>query len=479
MKKIIIFVLLLAVGFTSCEDITFHNEDPKSPSEVPAEYLFSYGLENLARQMADASYNQNVDRFWSNYLTQTTYIQESNYDPVDRDVAGNMFDNIYTEVLLELKNCKELVEAEEVAASLTSIKINKLAQLAILEAYSYQYLVDNFGNVPFSEALDIDNITPAYDDAATIYNSISSDLKSALSSIDTGSEGFPTGSDMLYSGDMSAWKKFGASILLKMGMRLSDYDSSTASALVNDATGYGVFSANDDNASFGFLGSDPYKSPVYDYFITQGRASDFVATTFFIGMLNDYNDPRLAMYFDDNLGEDIYLGGVYGAAGNTYTDLTHVSTTISDDPTYPSILMDYSAVLFYLAEAVERGFVSGDAEIYYNDAIKSSFDFWGLGTDDYDTYIVNADVAYDSGNYVELIGTQKYIASYNQGHEAWTEAKRLDVPELQIAENTNRPNPNRMLYPNDEDLINGESYHAASQAIGGDELSTKLFWDVN
>lgn len=477
MKNILIlFVIVVSLIFASCSnDIADLNIDPKAATAVEPEVLFSYATENLARQMNEIEYNYNLDRFWANYLTQTTYINECTYDPKNRDIGGSLFDNIYTEVLMELKSARELIEAVEVSDALLPVKNNKLAMITILEAYSYQYLVDNFGDVPFTEALDISNITPAYDDAATIYSTISSNLSAALDNMDVTEDGFETSADLLYDGDVAGWYAFGNSLLLKIGMRLADVNSTAASQLVSNAITNGVFTSNADNAAFSYLASDPYTNPCYNYIITDGRATDFIASDFFIDLLNTYNDPRIVYYFDDNVTP--YIGGPYGGIGNTYENFSHVSPTILAAD-YPGILMDYSAVAFYLAEAVERGFISGDAETYYIDGITASFEFWGLTAGDLSSYLAEPNVVYNPANYKESIGIQKYIASYNQGHEGWTEARRLDYPVLVAAASNGEANPRRLLYPNSEVLINKANYDAASAAIGGDVLETQLFWDI-
>ena len=112
MKNILIlFVIVVPLLFaSSCsDDIADLNVDPKAATAVEPEVLFSYAIENLARQMNEAEYNYNLDRFWANYLTQTTYINECSYDPKNRDIGGSLFDNICTEVLIELKDAKEKI----------------------------------------------------------------------------------------------------------------------------------------------------------------------------------------------------------------------------------------------------------------------------------------------------------------------------------------------------------------------------------
>ncbi len=485
MKRIYIYFSLLAfLVITSCNDITDYNEDTKKAESVDPIYLFSYATENLARQWGDLDYNVNVDKLWSNTLTQTTYTDECQYDPTQRDVAGYIWDNIYTEVLAELYEAKSLLEEEDVASSLQSQKINQLAIVNILQVFSYQYLVDNFGDIPYSEAMDVDNTTPAYDDAATIYSAIADTLISALSSIDVTADGFDSSGDLIFAGDVSAWKKFGASLLLKIGMRLSDENSTLASTLVNDAVTYGVFESNDDNAIFEFISAtSPYYSPWYDFcYGSSTRYSDFIAPDVFMDILQDNNDPRISSYFDTVDGE--YKSAVYGATGNSYSSYSHISSNIiSSDgvDTYEGVLMDYASVSFFLAEAVERGFISTGttAETYYINGITASFDYWGRTTDELNAYLTGSNVVYSSADYKMKIGLQKYIAAaFIMGHEGWTEAKRLDYPELAVAAGNNVANPKRMIYPADESLINGTNYDAASSAIGGDELSTALFWDV-
>lgn len=481
MKRILIAILTITAGvFASCEDrLADLNIDPKNPSVVEAEVLFTYGQYNIVKQMTNIDYNHNVDRFWANYLTQTTYIQESSYDAANRDVGGSIWDNIYTESLSELKAAKELIAAEEVSDAVLPIKNNKLALIKILEVYAYQYLVDNFGSIPYDEALDISNVTPAYNDGAYVYGAILDSLNSAINAIDVSAEAFPATADILYGSDMDAWMMFANSIKLKMGMRMADSNPSEAATIVSEAVASGVFTSNADGAIYQFSTSQPYTNPIYDYFEVDSRDSDFVVTQYFIDMLEGLTDPRIDMYLDDNIATG-YVGGAYGAAGNAFAELTHIDPTLVAAD-FPGTILDYSFVSFLLAEAVERGFITGSAETHYNNAISASFEAWGLTAADAATYLANPDVAYATaaGDYKQKIGMQKYIALFNQGHEAWTEARRLGYPQLLTAASNGVANPKRMIYPTAEPLINGTNYTAASSALGGDNTTTAIFWDMD
>jgi hypothetical protein len=84
-----------------------------------------------------------------------------------------------------------------------------------------------------------------------------------------------------------------------------------------------------------------------------------------------------------------------------------------------------------------------------------------------------------AGNWKQKIGTQKWIALYNRSYETWTELRRLDFPVITAPVNAKSGFPNRLTYPNTEQTLNGTSYTAAASAIGGDVVTTKLFWDKN
>jgi hypothetical protein len=479
MKKIFIFLGAAFIAISCDDNLSDLNVDPKKPSVVTPEVLFTYGQFNIVKQMVNPDYNDNLDRFWSNYFTQTTYIQEASYDAANRDVGGSLWDNIYTESLYELNDAKRILRATPTIPADEPIRDNKIAMIKVMEVYAYQYLVDSFGPVPFTEAFDPSNVTPKYDEDAFIYGAITDSLRNAIAMFDPSAPGFSASGDILYEGDIEAWLKFANSLLLKIGIRLADVDPATAEDLVNEAVAGGVFESNADNAVYAFSTDQPYINPIYDYFVVDKRASDFVVTQFFIDMLANVSDPRASVYFDENITAG-YKGGVYGGIGNAYKNLTHIDPAIVT-PDYPGTILDYSFVAFSLAEAVERGFIAGDAAAYYEEGIRASFEAWGLSDVEATLYLAQPSVAYATagGDFRQKIGVQKYIALFNQGHEAWTEARRLDYPVLLAAASNNTPNPKRLIYPVTEDLINATSNAEAVAKLGGDDTDSPIFWDVD
>jgi hypothetical protein len=155
------------------------------------------------------------------------------------------------------------------------------------------------------------------------------------------------------------------------------------------------------------------------------------------------------------------------------------------EPDFPAILIDYVEVEFLLAEAAARGYSvgSGSAVSHYNEAVTQSILAWGGTNTEANTYLAQAEIGYSTGStagdFRKKIGLQKWIALYNRGLEGWAEWRRFDTPIFNIARNKTIDDiPMRMPYPYNEDNLNLANYTAASAAIGGDLVSTKLFWDI-
>ena len=164
-----------------------------------------------------------------------------------------------------------------------------------METFVYSFLVDIFGDVPFSEAL-AGVTTPVYDDAATIYNSIIANLDGAIANLGTQSN---MGADIVYGGDSDAWKMFANSLKLKLAIRLADTDSGKAKSMAEAAVAGGVFGASADDFKLDYYGSTPNTNPLWEQLIESGR-SDFVAANTFADILNPLNDPRIPFFFNNN-----------------------------------------------------------------------------------------------------------------------------------------------------------------------------------
>jgi len=478
MKKIILTALSI-IAFTSCQTTDSYenlNRDPKNPTQVNSEFLFNSASKSLVDQMTSTNVNTNIFRMLSQHWTETTYTDEANYDFNTRNITNAHWSEMYTNVLFDLSVAKSTVDAN---LRLTDAsKASRNAQIEILSVYAWANLVETFGDIPYTQALSpAEYFNPAYDDAATIYGDLLTRLSAAIPNLTN--EGFGA-ADSFYGGDVTAWKKLGNSLKLRMGIRIADAPgmSTIAAAAITSAINGGVFTSNADNTSLPYTSTTPNTNPVWVDLVLSGR-SDFVIANTLVDFMNNVNDPRRPFYFDENLGAGVYKGGIYGA-NNTFSSFTQVSDRMLD-PTNPACLMDFSEVSFYLADAAERG-ISGtpsDAEAFYNAGITASFDYWGAP--DIDTYLSNPDVAYTTapGTWKVRIGNQLWLAMYNRGYEAWTAWRTYDIPDFNLPAISQRPVPTRYTYPISEQNLNVTNYNAASTAIGGDAQTTKLFWDVN
>lgn len=475
MKKSIILLSVFVLLISCTADITGLNENTKEPTKVPSAYLFSNAQKAMVDQMVSTSVNLNVFRLFVQHWTETTYTDESNYDVATRTIPDNHFRVFYRDVLKDLIESKTVLQTEPAAGvEELTIKANKEAIIDILIAYNYSILVDTFGDVPYTEALDIVAYpTPSYDNGETIYRDLISRLTSASTDLDItyGSYG---DADLIYGGDVASWKKFANSLRLKLAINMDDVDHTYATQQALAAVADGVFTSSNDNASLQYLSTQPNTNPLYVDIVASGR-NDFVPADTFVNKMNDLNDPRRASYF--TLKGSSYIGGVYGS-NNTFANFSHIADGLLQ-PTFEGLIMDYTEIEFLLAEAVERNIaVGGTAESHYNSAINSSFAYWNAP--DVATYLLQPTVAYATAgtNWKEKIGNQAWIALYNRGFEAWTTYRRLDYPAL-VAPSQADVNevPKRYTYPANEETLNASSVTAASAAIGGDLLTTKLFWD--
>ncbi|WP_242929501.1 SusD/RagB family nutrient-binding outer membrane lipoprotein [Pontibacter vulgaris] len=485
MKKLIsVFILVLSVAACT-DDFEEMNTDPKNASEnVPAATLFSNGQKALADVVSSSNVNLNVFRLLSQYWTETTYTDESRYDLSTRNIPQNFWNVIYRDVLRDLREARTITAADTELDEVT--KANQIAQIEITEVYAWSILVNVYGDIPYNEALDIENVNPVYDDDAAIYNDLLTRLDNALTSMDATAEGFGS-ADLIYGGDITQWIKFGNSLKLRLGMTIADVDPGKARTAV-EAAAPNVFGSNDDNATFQYLATPPNTNPIWVDLVQSGRR-DYVAANTLVDVMEALQDPRRDPYFtmvavvpdDPNTPADEtvmgFRGGLYGRS-NSYSRFSKPDETITA-PTFRGVLMDYAEVQFYLAEAAVRGFVVPNTAVqYYNNAIQASMEDWGVG-DAAAAYLLRPDVQFTTGNAFERIGTQKWIALYNRGIEGWTEWRRLDYPKLLPPPNAVLPAiPVRFPYPVQEQNLNTASYNAAAGAIGGDVTTTKVFWDV-
>jgi len=473
--KYLPILLLIA----SCQkNMTDLNINPKAVTNVKGEMLFSNAERNLADVLTTPNVNTGIFELIAQYWAETTYPQESQYDLGNRNIPLNWWNVLYRDVIQDFNQSILLMRQQQQDPTLLpedkAAFTNKIAIAKIMRAYAYSVLVNTFGDIPYAEALQGGaNTTPVYDNQKTVYYDLLDSINTAIGEFDMSASSFDE-ADILYNGDMTEWSKFANSIKLKLGMILADVDPQRAKAEV-EAAAPNVFASNDDNALFRYLVTPPNVNPIWTNLVQSGR-NDFVAANTIIDTMNAHEDPRRPFYFSDVDGE--YIGGIYGA-GNSFSNYSHPSDKV-EAPDFPAIIMDYSEVEFLLSEGAARGMnVGGTAEEHYNNGVTASIEFWGGTPADATEYLSLPINKFDAVNWKRSIGVQAWINYYTRGFDAWIEQRRLDYPQLVAPPSAKTPFPVRYTYPTTEENLNNANYTAAATAIGGDAVTTKLFWDVH
>ncbi len=481
MKKILIILLAFLAVSCSKQKIADLNKDVKHPTDIPGKTLFSNAEKNLSDQIASINVNHNDFKLWAQYFTEVTYEDESNYNIFNRNVPDNAWSTYYRGVLKNLKRADSLISMNKpVLLSDVAAQKNQLIIIDILAVYTWDRMETMWGNIPYTKALSINNILPAYDDALTIHKDLLTRISNDIKNLDVSNGSFGS-ADIVYNGDVASWKAFANGLKVKLAIQIADVAST--SALVKTAiteAAPGTFASASENAIFKYLSGTPNTNPLYVDLTLSGRL-DFIGANTFIDKLLSLKDPRLPFYFDQNLGAGVFKGGKYGYT-SSYSSYSHINKSISEDPTFGFPLMTYSEIQFYLAEAAARGITSDDAVTHYDNAVTASFEYWGCTAAEAADYLAKPAVAYDQASWKEKIGTQAWISFYLRGYLAWTEWRRLDFPKMNVPSAPQTEDggfPYRFTYPINEQSLNKANYTKAASAIGGDKLITKLYWDLH
>jgi len=481
MRKILI-ILLFCISVTSCEKMVSLNANLKDFTVVPGEAVYNGATRALLNQLFTFNVNNNNTLLFVQHFAETTYPDESRYDMVTRPVPANHMNALYRTVLMQYKDAARALTESPLAGIDQKQRDNQLAIIEVMSVYTWSNLVETFGDMPYTEALDYTKPNPKYDDGLTIYKDLISRLNAAIAKLDGGFAGLGAGYDNVFGGTAAGtvkWIKFANSLKLRMGLMISDITAEAALAKTTIEAAAPKAFVSGDRFAMTYLAGAPNQNPVYTEVVVSGRF-DFVSTSTIVDAANTLNDPRRAGFLWTQIGT-AYVGGAQGMP-NSYDAFTHL-TNASLLPTREVVLMDYAEVEFLLAEAVERGFtVGGTAETHYNNAITASILYWGGTAANAAAYLAQPTVAYTTatGTWRQKIGTQAWLGYYFNGFTAWTSWRRLDYPHL-VASPKHVADvvgiPVRYTYAVSEQTLNNTNYTAAAAAIGGDKANTRLFWD--
>ncbi len=388
---------------------------------------------------------------------------------------------------------RDLIDIQERTIGNDQLKnINGISK--ILKVMVFQRLTDSYGDVPFSEAglgFYQGIYLPKYDNQKEIYDEFFVLLDDAFNQLDESPSGDKITGDNFYNGDISKWKKLANSLRLRCAMRISEVDETKAKTEIQTALNNGVFESNadncythHDNTAFNILGAEKNGNGLSQALKGAGSVLDHPTELL---LRNLENDPRKDIWFSPGNG-----GNIEGIASNNYrwdhpggsANLGIIKPYLyNNDASYLHI--SFSETQLLLAEAVQRGLISGNVQNYYQKGIEAGITQWSaLGAN------VDSDVAttfatsktLTTGQELEDIITQQWLTLFLNGMEAYANQRRTDLPVLdpvtRTDTDTNGVMPKRFPYPVGESTANAINYENAKENYPNNWLS-RVWWDVN
>lgn len=518
--------LVVLLALPACEDISDVNVDPNAFTEVRPHNLLTGAMKNSLDLIGGTMNNEM-------FLTYGQYAggiggQFPRYFFTDNGV-NQFWNTMYVDVL---KNTQVVIDN----FSNDPNAANQVEIAKIWRAYVYSVAVSTWGPVPFTDALG-DDLEVGYDDETLIYTEILNDLRTAAAKIDPAGDALTQ--DPLFGGNNNKWVAFANSLRLKLALRLQEGFPTLAEEHGREVMGAGValITENANNAILRWGSDEENWSHYYRrYIFGNNIAQEPRVSDWYYLHLKSYKDPRMAavmepsevpytvtdrLYYEERdsfvtVNYDIpYLGR---PAGNTNTipnwDVTddinpmqgifeenysfaNLATYFAPDASYPLITAD--EVKFMQAEAALLNWGGNNTpQAYYEDAIRTSFARYQV--DGADAYLAQDGVAWGTSadglrNFVGVVNTgvstspldhiitQRWLASFWQGHDAWCLLRRtriLDIPPHMEPDGPGLSRgytnvPERMIYAPEELGLNSNGYQSGLDALGGsDELATLL-----
>ncbi|TZF84787.1 SusD/RagB family nutrient-binding outer membrane lipoprotein [Pedobacter sp. BS3] len=478
-KLVIGTFLILATGLMpSCtKDFSEFNTDPNRAAAALPHNLLAPAIYDVV------SRNNTRALRITNELMQV-HVPLSDGDQIHRYIirpteSDYMWNNWY----LQLTNFKDMYAGAE--------RINHKSYMAIsliCQVWVSSLITDMFGDVPYFDAnLGRENIyKPKFDAQKDIYADMYAKLEEAntLLAANQAIDDSQKSSDPLYNGDISKWRKFGNSLYLRLLMRASGVAESGAVDKIREMidvnpANYPIFTSNADAAILKYTANDPLMSPFATYrdldFSTGNSLSEF-----FINTLNNWNDPRRAVWATKYGGE--YIGVPSGfPIGQVPAPRSRYPSSLKTEPLLGNII-NYAEVQFILAEAALKGYIAGNPKTYYDAGVENAITMWGIALPT--GYLSSATIIYSplatpEAN-LEKIITQKYFTFFFTDFQQWYEYRRTGYPALPKGDALQNDGilPTRFTYPVYVQSLNQANYRAAVAAMGGsDDMKTKVWWN--
>ena len=490
------------------------NPDLTTAGQIDFNYLFS----NAQLQTSGNTDGNGYEDWRNNLIYSGCMIQHLSSTLSYWDGDKYLYNPTYNSAYWDENYPNSIANIEEVIAHTQNdtAAYNLYQAARIFRAFMYQRMTDMYGDCPYSQAgqgVISGTYYPQYDRQQDIYSGLLQELNDAAGKLDSTRPNTMGAADLLYGGNIGAWRKFAFSEMVRLAMRMSKVAPDSARIWVNRAVQGGVMNVYTDNAIIHheavtgtpvvngsgliFLSNDPNGYRLSETFVNylrntadprlcylgtvcsdptnQGDMGD-TATAHQLGQPNGY-DPA-----SSGTAYDLINAANWPGNANSYSVVNRYTYARLDAP---SFFLTAGETQLLLAEAAQRNWISGDPAGYFiagvTQAMQQLTQQTGAGPSaDAVTAWLGAH-PYDGT--LEQINIQYWIAGFMDENECFANWRRSGYPILipvsYPGNVTGGTIPRRFTYPQTEASTNTGNYNAAvSRLIGGDKMSSRMWWDV-
>jgi Starch-binding associating with outer membrane len=501
-EKRVLLVLLIAglIAMGSCKkqlDTNLTDPNGKAISELSGKDIFAQALVSAVTNKVGANISTATDNYdyaqqWLGFWARNTgWASSGSQQQMETFGLNNSFgDGTWASLYHNIYDFNFVIGNSAANSILPGAS-------RVMRSMVFEDLVDQFGNIPYSQAVHPPQVLqPSYDSAAAIYRNLIVQLDTAIMAIQGAQTTGDDASDVMFKGDKTLWLKFANTIKLRILLRQvpngdAAYVATQMGRIVQQGSGF-LGAGQDAVINPGFADITQKQNPFWSVYGFQpgGGAiyqnnNFFTANNVILNFLDSVGDPRKGYYFNKN-SKGGYGGNYFGETLSGTAITSAFGSGLLPSASAPALLFSASQSLFMQAEAVQRGLMSGSFAGLYRQGVEESFRYLGVtgGAAAADTYLsgssngmVNIAV---STNALQTILYQKWIAECGlDGLEAWSDWRRTGYPYIAVSSYAAAPGqltPKRLLYPETEYTQNAANVNTQHQAPS--DIYTPLFWSL-
>ena len=496
--KIAIFFFIAFVTLVSCKKYLDINKDPDNivSTNAPLPQLLTAAQVNVGFEGGSDLYR------FSNIIAQKVSGQASQpnqtYEYDKYNITGSDLNNVWGSL-----NAQSLSDLELIIKTATAGGSPYYSGVAkTLKAYEYQLMVDAWGDIPFSEAQQLDkNVTPKYDKGEDIYKALIVLLTEAVNEINAPSSNLvPGANSVIYPGNFSTvkanWIKFANTLKLRILLHYSKKDPAFMLAQMNAliaSPGISFMAAPADNFQMAFVAAPSATNPIHQF--ENSRRDYLFAANQLVNIMNTKGDPRRPFYFTPfpytslpatykgvTAGDPATINYsrihtyLRGAANGTPTPNVAggiASTALTYAGDAPIRMLTYAEYCFIRAEAALSG-VTGSAQTFFTQGITANMQDAGVSAANIALYLTaNGTLAGTPTQQLQQIIEEKFVATYGVTMESWTDYRRTGFPVLTPPSNAvTAAVPRSLFYPQSEIDLNPKNPGQKAN------MQVRVFWDT-